>query len=120
MTNDAKPTEVNHGFINDVYTAPPKPVLPCSLSLPLRGRHVPPNRTWSTSLSPTSQRRMVPHVVRGTPTPTIECAAHEQWPSVPDDESTATAQAAIAQVVPATPAPGEVEKVADEVRLYHC
>ncbi|KAF8263858.1 hypothetical protein EI94DRAFT_1500667, partial [Lactarius quietus] len=25
MTNDAEPTEVDHGFINNVYTAPPKP-----------------------------------------------------------------------------------------------
>jgi hypothetical protein len=52
------------------------------------------------------------------PTPT---AAHEQQPSVLDDESTAIAQAAIAsQVAPATPVPGDVEKAADKVRLYHC
>ena len=28
MTNDAEPKEVDHGFINNVYIAPPKPVLP--------------------------------------------------------------------------------------------
>ena len=28
MTIDGKPTEVDHGFIIDVYTDPPKSVLP--------------------------------------------------------------------------------------------
>jgi hypothetical protein len=28
MTNDAKPTEADRGFIINVYTAPPMPVLP--------------------------------------------------------------------------------------------
>jgi hypothetical protein len=28
MTNDAEPTEVHHGFISNVYTAPSKLVLP--------------------------------------------------------------------------------------------
>jgi hypothetical protein len=31
------------------------------------------------------------HVIRDTPTPTVDAAAHEQQPSVPGDESTATA-----------------------------
>ena len=66
-----------------------------SLSLPLRGLHIIPNPSWSTSPSPTSQRRTV---VRDTPTPTVD-VAYEQLPGVSDDESTASAQAAIAQVV---------------------
>jgi hypothetical protein len=45
--------------------------------------------------------------------------AYEQQPSVPDDQSTASAQATIAQVVaPVTPGPREVEKAANEVYLY--
>jgi len=28
MTNDAEPTEIDHGFVNNVYTAPSKPPLP--------------------------------------------------------------------------------------------
>jgi hypothetical protein len=28
MTNDAEPTEIDHGYVNNVYTAPPKPALP--------------------------------------------------------------------------------------------
>jgi hypothetical protein len=45
------------------------------------------------------------HVVRDTPTPTAE-ALHKQQSSVPDDESTVTSQAAIAQVAPAKPEGG--------------
>jgi hypothetical protein len=57
-------------------------------------------------------------VVRDTPTPTVD-VAYEQKPSVPDDESTTSAQVAIAQVVaPVTSGPGEVEKAANEVRFY--
>jgi hypothetical protein len=38
-------------------------------------------------------------------------AAHGQQPNIPDDESTATAQAAFVQVVaPTTPVPGEVRR----------
>jgi hypothetical protein len=45
--------------------------------------------------------------------------AYEQQPSVPDDEFTASAQAAIAQAVaPVMPGPREVEKAANEVHLY--
>jgi hypothetical protein len=57
-------------------------------------------------------------VVRDTSTPTVD-VAYEQQPSVPDDESMASAQAAIARVVtPVTPGPCEVEKAANEVHLY--
>ena len=45
------------------------------------------------------------HVVRDTPTPTVDAAAHEQQPSVPDDESTVTAQAVLSLV--ALPTRGE-------------
>jgi hypothetical protein len=58
-------------------------------------------------------------LVRDTLTPTVD-VAHDQQPSVLDDESTATAQGAIAFVVAlATPVQGEEKKAVDEVRLYH-
>jgi hypothetical protein len=28
MTNDTEPTEIDHGFVNNVYTAPSKPPMP--------------------------------------------------------------------------------------------
>ena len=56
-------------------------------------------------------------MVHDNPTPTVD-AAHKQQPSVPDDESTATARVAIAQVAPATPAPRRGGEVVEEVRLY--
>jgi len=74
----------------------------------MRARHRQANNEWHL------------HMVHDTPTLTVD-AAHEQQPSVYDDESTATAQAAIAWVVaPAMSVPGEVEKAADDVRLYRC
>jgi hypothetical protein len=57
-------------------------------------------------------------VVHDTPTSTVD-VAYEQQPSVPDDESTASPQVAIAQVVaPVTPGPCEEEKATNEVHLY--
>jgi hypothetical protein len=56
------------------------PLHPCpfyrSLSLPLRGLHIIPNRSWSTSPSPTSQRRMV---VRDTPSLTVDVAYEQAY-----------------------------------------
>ena len=59
-------------------------------------------------------------MVRDTPTPTVHVdVAYEQQPSVPDDESTASTQATIAQVVaPVAPGPREVENATHEVHLY--
>ena len=57
-------------------------------------------------------------VVRDVPTPTAD-VAYEQQPNVPDDESMASAQATIAQVVaPVIPGPREVEKATNEVHLF--
>jgi hypothetical protein len=52
-------------------------------------------------------------VVRDILTPTVDFA-YEQQPSVPDDESTASAQA----VAPVAPGPCKVEKATNEVHLY--
>ena len=59
------------------------------------------------------------HVVRDTPTPTVDAATHDQQPNVPDDEFTVTTQVAISHIALPTPASDAVEKAADEVRLYH-
>jgi hypothetical protein len=56
MTNDAEPIEIDHGFINNVYTALHKPVLPYSEP----STAWPSYQTWSTNPSSTTQRRMLP------------------------------------------------------------
>ncbi|KAH8997046.1 hypothetical protein EDB86DRAFT_3076975 [Lactarius hatsudake] len=134
VTNDAEPTEVAPGgFVNNVYTAPPKPVLPepepstapPSYHSESEVEHEPAEKVAD---KPTTNGTIL-HVVRDTPTPTAD-AAPEQHPRVPDVESDVTvdpapeavqetvvpvveaAQAAISQVAPA---PIKVEKVADEI-----
>ena len=61
LSNDTKPTEVNHGLIIDVYAARTSThACSISLSFPLHGLHIIPNLAWSTRPSPTSQRQMFP------------------------------------------------------------
>ncbi|KAH9027947.1 hypothetical protein EDB85DRAFT_77158 [Lactarius pseudohatsudake] len=134
VTNDAEPTEVAPGgFVNNVYTAPPKPVLPepepstapPSYHSESEVEHEPAEKVAD---KPTTNGSIL-HVVRDTPTPTAD-AAPEHHPRVPDDGSDATvdpapeavqetvvpiveaAQAAVSQVAPA---PIKIEKVADEI-----
>jgi len=133
MTNDAEPTEVDHGFVNNVYTAPPKPVLPepepstapPSYHSESEVEHEPVEKVAD---KPATNGTAL-HVIRDTPTPTAD-AAPEQRPRVPGDGTTVdpaveavretvapaveAAQEAVAQVAPP---PIEVEKAADEVRL---
>ncbi|KAH9007687.1 hypothetical protein EDB83DRAFT_699214 [Lactarius deliciosus] len=134
VTNDAEPTEVAPGgFVNNVYTAPPKPVLPepepstapPSYHSESEVEHEPAEKVAD---KPTANGTVL-HVVRDTPTPTPD-AAPEQHPRVPDVESDVivdsapeavqetvapvveAAQAAFSQVAPA---PIKVEKAADEI-----
>ncbi|KAI9433323.1 hypothetical protein H4582DRAFT_1002625 [Lactarius indigo] len=134
VTNDAEPTEVAPGgFVNNVYTAPPKPVVPepepstapPSYHSESEVEHEPAEKVAE---KPTTNGTVL-HVVRDTPTPTADVTP-EQHPRVPDDESDATvdptpeavqeivaptveaAQAAVSQVAPA---PTEVERAADEI-----
>ena len=133
MTNDAEPTEVDHGFINNVYTAPAKPALPKpepstappSYHSESEAEHEPADKV--TDKPATNGTAL--HAIRDTPTPTPDAPQQR----VPDDESKVTqavkavretvvpaavpaaAQAAVAQVAPA---PVEVEKAANEVRLH--
>ncbi|KAI9455779.1 hypothetical protein BJY52DRAFT_1278563, partial [Lactarius psammicola] len=102
MTNDAEPTEVDHGFVNNVYTAPPKPVLPepepstapPSYHSESEVEHEPVDKVADR---PTTNGTAL-HVVRDIPTPTAD-AAPEQQPRAPWLRQ----------------APIEVEKVADEI-----
>ena len=126
MTNDAEPTEVDHGFVNNVYTAPPKPDLPerepstapPSYHSESEVEHEPAEKVAD---KPTTNGTAV-HVVRDAPTPTADIAL-EQQSHVPDNESGVTAVVETVQetVAPAVaqvaPAPIEVEKAADEVRV---
>ncbi|KAH9068284.1 hypothetical protein EDB83DRAFT_644813 [Lactarius deliciosus] len=134
VTNDAEPTEVAPGgFVNNVYTAPPKPVLPepepstapPSYHSESEVEHEPAEKVAD---KPTANGTVL-HVVRDTPTPTPD-AAPEQHPRVPDVESDVivdsapeavqetvvpvveAAQAAFSQIAPA---PIKVEKAADEI-----
>ena len=135
MTNDAEPTEVDHGFINNVYTAPPKPVLP-EPEPQAEPSTAPPSYHSESEVEHEPAEKVTEkpatngtalHVIRDTPTPTPDAATEQ--PRVTDDEPSAptveavreavapaaieAAQAAVAQVAPA---PVEVEKAADEVR----
>ena len=82
----------------------PSPFL-CSLSLPLRGLSY--HSESDVEHEPVTDKPATNGIsmwFNDTPIPTVD-AAHVQYPSVPDDESTATTRPAIAQVAPATPAP---------------
>lgn len=137
MTNDAEPKEIDHGFINNVYTAPPKPVLP-EPEPQAEPSTAPPSYHSESEVEhePIEKVAEKPatngtalHVIRDIPTPTPDTTPEQ--PRVPNDESSApTVEAARETVVPAAveavqaavaqvaPAPVEVEKAADEVRLH--
>ena len=138
MTNDAEPTEVDHGFVNNVYTAPAKPVLPEPEPSAPPSYHseteVEPEPAEKVADEPTTNGTALLPVIHETPaTPPVEEAGPEQQTRGPDNESEAivapaveavrktvahvveAAKAVVAQVVPA---PIEVEKAADEVRFF--
>ena len=143
MTNNAEPTEVDHGFINNIYTAPPKPPAPTVLPEPVPEPSTAPPSYHSESevehepaavKVSADDKLAVPvdvDVIRDTPTPTA--APEQQHPRVPDNEPAVEAvresvtapaaavveatQAAVAQVAPA---PADVDKAAREVRTYRC
>jgi hypothetical protein len=128
MTNDAEPTEVDHGFVNNVYTAPSKPA---SKEPP-----APPSYHSETEVEPEPEPERVEKgpdhanksVANGsalderheTPAPMAEPTPENERPSSFVEEVKAVAapaveavQGAVAQVVPG---PQEVEKASDEVR----
>ena len=81
MTND-EPTEVDHDFVCNVYTAPAKPVLPePEPSAPLSYHS---ETEVEVADKPTTNGSVFPPVVHETPTtPPVDSAAPEQQPAVP-------------------------------------
>ena len=148
MTNNAEPTEVDHGFINNIYTAPPKPPTPTPAPvLPEPGPEpstAPPSYHSESEVehepaaekvtADAADKLAVPvdvDVVRDTPTPTAAPAPEQQHPRAPDNESAveavresatapvdAVVEAKQAAVAQVAPAPADVDKAADEVRTY--
>jgi hypothetical protein len=126
MTNDAEPKVIDHGFVNNLYTAPPKPpspepqpaIAPSSYhhESVVEPEHVEkvPGRTDKPVENGSALGE--PHEA---PIPTAE-PAPEKSLTLPDEvkalETSAVdvAHTAIAQVVPGSQ---EVERASDEVRL---
>lgn len=134
MTNDAEPKVVDHGFVNNLYTAPPKPPLPEPQPAVVPSKPPPPEPQPAIARSSAVEPEHVEKVPgradkpveNGSalgepeaPIPTAELAP-EKSSTLPDEvkapETSAVdaAHAAIAQVVPD---PQEVERASDEVRL---
>ncbi|KAI0292605.1 hypothetical protein B0F90DRAFT_238613 [Multifurca ochricompacta] len=120
MTNDAEPTEIDHGFVNNVYTAPQKP----ALQEPIHAT-APPSYHSESEAEPEPAEKAQEHaeepVANGSAHgASHEPPAHEQVPTLIEEEEVKAAvepvveaaQAAVAQVAPS---PQEVEKAAYEV-----
>jgi len=117
MTNDTQPTETDHGFVNNVYTAPPKPPMP-------EPQH---------AVVPPSESKVEPEHVEKVPTPAdkpvengelfeapipIAGPAPEKPSTIPDEvkqvvtSAVDTPHVATAQVATE---PQEVERASEEV-----
>ncbi|KAI0291941.1 hypothetical protein B0F90DRAFT_306206 [Multifurca ochricompacta] len=120
MTNDAEPTEIDHGFVNNVYTAPQKP----ALQEPIHAT-APPSYHSESEAEPEPAEKAQEHaeepVANGSAHgASHEPPAHEQVPTLIEEEEVKAAvepvveaaQAAVAQVAPS---PQEVEKAAYEL-----
>ena len=126
LTNDTEPTEVDHGFVNNVYTAPPKPQL-----LEPQPAIAPSSHRNESAVEPEHVEKVPGHadkpVENGSalgephklPVPTAG-PAPEKSSTLPDEAKAlvtsivTTAHVAVAQVAPD---PREVERASDEVRL---
>ena len=128
MTNDREPTEIDHGFVNNVYTAPPSPPSPA----PHLDSTLPTHRSESDVESEHAEEEKVPvdadkPVANGSaldephevPTPTAEPAP--EAPSTLTEGAkaviTPTVEAAHVAVAQVAPDPQEVERASEEVRL---
>jgi Glycogen recognition site of AMP-activated protein kinase len=123
MTNDTEPTEIDHGFVNNVYTAPPKPALPEP-----EQANDPPSYHIGSEAEPEHAEKVPEHAdkppMNGSaidehheaPEPTVDSTS-EQANTV--DEEVKVAVAVVELVEDAAPqvAPGpqEVEEATDEV-----
>jgi hypothetical protein len=126
LTNDTEPTEVDHGFVNNVYTAPPRPPLPEP-----QPAIAPSSHHNESAVEPEHVEKVPGHadkpVENGSalgephkvPVPTAG-PAPEKPSTLPDEVKVLetsvvdTAHVVVAQVAPD---PREVERASDEVRL---
>ena len=126
MTNDTEPTEIDHGFVNNVYTAPPKPPSPA----PHLDSTPPSHRSESEVQAEHAEKVPVdadkpvangsaldePHEV---PTPIVE-PSPEEPSAIPEEakaDITPTVEAAHVAFAQVAPDPQGVERASDEVRL---
>lgn len=130
MTNDTEPTEIDHGFVNNVYTAPPKPpsLAPHLDSTPPSHRSESEVESEHAEKVPVDADKPVangsaldePHEV---PTPIVE-PSPEEPSTIPKPEPeeakaviTPTVEAAHVAFAQVALDPQEVERASDEVRL---
>jgi len=117
MTNGTEPTEIDHGFVNNVYTAPPKPpTIPPSYHSepgvePEHAEKVPVNADKPVANGSALDE---PHEA-ATPTtePAPEVPSTENVKAVITPAAEAVQHVTVAQVAPD---PQEVERVSEEVR----
>lgn len=130
MTNDTEPTEIDHGFVNNVYTAPPTPPSPAPPHLD----STPSHRSGSDVESEHAEKEKVPvdadkPVANGSalaldephevPTP---APAPEEPSTLTETEGakaviTPTIEAAHVAVAQVAPDPQEVERASEEITL---
>ena len=129
MTNDTEPTEIDHGFVNNVYTAPPKPpsLAPHLDSTPPSHRSESEVESEHAEKVPVDADKPVANgsaldETHEVPTPIVEPSPEEPStiPKPEPEEAKAvitptveTAHVAFAQVALD---PQEVERASDEVR----
>jgi len=121
MTNNTEPTEIDHGYVNNVYTAPPKPPPQESKPIPAQPSHPSESQVEPDHAEKLPEEHVAngfaldkPHDVdtsAAEPKPAGSSSLVEEVKTVvtPAVESP---QAAVAQVAPD---PKEVEKVSDEI-----
>ena len=133
MTNDTEPTEIDHGFVNNVYTAPPTPPSPapaphldstpshCSGS-DVESKHAEKEKVPVDADKPVadgSALALAPDEPHEVPTPTAEPAPEESSTLTEGAKAviTPTVEAAHVAVAQVAPDPQEVGRASEEVRL---
>jgi len=121
VTNDTEPTEIDHGFVNNVYTAPSKP--------PMAEPQVPPSYHYEPEVEPEHVGKVPGHADKAVesgsalgephegPIPTAGTVP-EKPPTIPDEaKEVVTSVVDVAHPVIAQVAsePQEVERASEEV-----
>ena len=123
MTNDNEPTEIDHGFVNNVYTAPPKPPMP--------EPQVPPSYHHEPEVEPEHVEKVSGHTDKAVengsahgephegPIPAAAEPVPEKPPTIPDEvKEVVTSAVDVTHVptAPVAPEPQEAERALEEVR----